>query len=276
MSVRICIPSKEIRRGCIVCTIACLGRARSEPRHVQYPPAGGDDLAVALGGAGVGHLGDLRRLGEAADHVALRGGLRVAGGGEDDGHRPVVVELGGGAGEAAGLAGGEEELGQVGAQPRQHRLRLGVAEAGVELEHLRALGADHQAGVEDAVEGDAAGGHRRDDRAVDPLDDLLDLGRRRSRGPASSCPCRRCSGPGRRRRSACSPGPGRAGRRSRRRRSPAARAPRPRGTPRARPWSAPKRRSVKKTSIASRASASSWQMITPLPAASPSALSTVG
>ena len=72
------------------------------------------------------------------DHVALRGGLRVAGRGEDDGHRPVVAELGLGAGQAARLARGEAEVDQVGAQPRQHRLRLGVAEAGVELEHLRA------------------------------------------------------------------------------------------------------------------------------------------
>ena len=38
----------------------------------------------------------------------------------------------------------------------------------------------------------------------------------------------------------------------------------------------PKRRSVKNTSTASRASASLAQMITPLPAASPSALSTAG
>ena len=40
--------------------------------------------------------------------------------------------------------------------------------------------------------------------------------------------------------------------------------------------SSPKRRSVKKTSTASRASASVAQMITPLPAASPSAFSTAG
>src|SRR5689334_16449077 len=86
--------------GGIVCTIARLGGARTKTRHVQYPPTGGDDLAVALGGAGVGHLGDRRRLVETADHVPLRGGLRVAGGGEDDGHRPVVAELGRGPGQA--------------------------------------------------------------------------------------------------------------------------------------------------------------------------------
>ena len=110
------------------------------------------------------------------DHVALRGGLGIAGGGEDHGHRPVVVELRRDPPQPARLAGGEEELGQVRAQPRQHRLRLRVPEAGVELEHLGAIRADHQARVEDAAEGDAAGGHRRDDGAVDAVDELPDLG----------------------------------------------------------------------------------------------------
>ena len=121
-------------------------------------------------------LSNFRCLGKPGDHVALGRGFRVAGGGEDDGHRPVVAELGRHPGEAAWFAGGEEELGEVGVQPRQHRLGLGVAEAGVELEHLRPIGSHHQPGVEDAVEGDPAGGHRRDDRPVHPLDDLLDLG----------------------------------------------------------------------------------------------------
>src|SRR6478752_4314170 len=96
--------------GSIVCAIACLGRRRAEARHVQYPPARGNDLAVALSRPRVGHFGDLGRLGEAVDDVALRGGLGVAGRGEDHGHRPLVAELRRGAGEAAGLAGGEEEL----------------------------------------------------------------------------------------------------------------------------------------------------------------------
>src|SRR6476646_7161661 len=80
--------------GGIVCTIARLGGTATQAGHIQHPPPGGDDLAVPLGGAGVGHLGDLRRLGEAGDDVALRGGLGVAGGGEDDGDCPVVLELG--------------------------------------------------------------------------------------------------------------------------------------------------------------------------------------
>src|SRR4051794_11605180 len=114
--------------GGIVCAIARLRRARAEAGHIQYPPTGRDYLAVARDGAGVGHLGDRRRLGQAVDHVALGGALWIAGRGENDRHRPVVVELGGHPGKATRLAGGEEELGEVGAQPRQHRLGLGVTE----------------------------------------------------------------------------------------------------------------------------------------------------
>src|SRR3546814_5984842 len=59
------------------------------------------------------------------------------------------------------------------------RSRFRVAEAHVELDHLRRAGlVDHQAGVEEACERRAVGGHaahsRRDDLAQDPL---LDLGR---------------------------------------------------------------------------------------------------
>ena len=170
-----------------------------------------------------------------ADHVALRGGRRVAGGGEDEGHRPVVGELRLGARQAARLARGQQR------SSRSERSRGSTA--WVSGSPKRALNSstfgpprpDHQAGVEDAVEGMAAARHRRRRPGG---------GRRRrsprprpgrSRAPASSCPCRRCSAPRRRRRSACSPGRGRAAPRSRRRRGRAARAPRPRGTPRARP-----------------------------------------
>ena len=145
------------------------------------------------------------------DHVALRRALRVAGRGEHHGHRPVVGELGLDAGEPAGLARREAELEQVGLEPRQHRLRLGVAEAAVELEHLGPGGGQHQPGVEDAVEGRpaaapsarrSAGGRSRRSPATRRV---VEAGHR-----ASSCPCRRCSARGRRRRSACSPAPARA------------------------------------------------------------------
>jgi hypothetical protein len=138
-------------------------------------------ISPSLRRAGVGHLGQRRRLAEAADHVALRGALGVAGRGQHHGHRPVLVELGGVGGEAAGLAGGGEQLEQVGAQSRQHRLGLGIAEADVELDHPGPVGADHQARVEHAVEGSAAARHRRDDRPVHEVDELADLERAEAR-----------------------------------------------------------------------------------------------
>ena len=59
---------------------------------------------------------------------------------------------------------GRAVLEQVAVQPRQHGLRLRVAEAAVELEHLDAGLRHDQAGVEHAAVGDAAPAERRDDR----------------------------------------------------------------------------------------------------------------
>ena len=79
-----------------------------------------------------------------------------------------VVPLQLGARQAAGLARrAAAASSRSRAQPRQHGLRLGVAEAHVELEHLRAVGGQHQPGVEDAVERRAARAQLVDDRLVD-------------------------------------------------------------------------------------------------------------
>src|SRR5262245_38341251 len=72
--------------GRIVCAIAGRGRGGPERRHVEDPTSGGKDLAVVLRRAGVGDLGELGGVVEAADRVAHRGALRVAGRGEDQGH----------------------------------------------------------------------------------------------------------------------------------------------------------------------------------------------
>src|SRR3954452_13476687 len=55
----------------IVCTIAGVGRCRSEGGDVEDASPGGDDLTIPLGGSRVRHLGDLRRLVEAADRIPL-------------------------------------------------------------------------------------------------------------------------------------------------------------------------------------------------------------
>src|SRR6476619_1951549 len=58
----------------IVCTIAGVGRCRSGGGHVEDASPFRDDIAVLRRGPRVSHLGQLDRIGEAADHVPLRGG----------------------------------------------------------------------------------------------------------------------------------------------------------------------------------------------------------
>ena len=116
---------------------------------------------------------------EPADDVARRGARRVAAGGEHDADRGARVPLELRARQAARLGRGEQQREQVGAQPRQHDLRLGIAEADVELEHLRApSGAEHQARVEDAVERRAAARELVDDGLVDGRDHVARRARR--------------------------------------------------------------------------------------------------
>ena len=182
--------------------------------------------------------------------------LGIAAGGEDDRHRPVVGELRVGASKAAGLTRRQTELDQVGAQPRQHRLRLGIAEATVELEHLRPVRGDHQARVEHPVvrrfragasgRRSAGGRRRRSPRC----------GHDRTPEPASSCPCHPCSARDRRRRSACSPGPGASGTTFSPSQSASSDSSSPSRCSSSTTSVSPNRRSTKKTSTASRASAS--------------------
>ena len=187
MSSRICIPSKLILRAASYARSRAWPASGPKPVTPKHAAAGGHDAPLVVArGPGMRDLDavDGRSLVEPRDHVALRCGRRVAGGGEHHGHGPVVGEARLGAGEAARLAAREEQVGQVGAQPGKDGLRLRVAEAHVVLEHPGAGDRHHQARVEDAVEGRAAIRHRGDDRTVDQVGDLLhavgaDAGHRR-------------------------------------------------------------------------------------------------
>jgi hypothetical protein len=60
----------------------------------------------------------------------------------------------------AAVDGGFDQVDQVRLQAQHHRLGFRIAEAHVELDHLRrAAGIDHQAGIEEAGERDAVGDH---------------------------------------------------------------------------------------------------------------------
>ena len=253
MSVRICIPSKEMRPA------ASYARSRAAagvgPRAVTLstrPPAVTIRPSRSAVPAWVTSASSAAAV-QPLDHVALRGALRIAGRGQDERHRPVLVEL-----RLDARRGRPARARRRQRSTRSERSRgstawvSGSPKRALNSSTFGPVGADHQARRRGRRGRGARAGHRRQRRPVHGVDDLLDLaaaeaGHRRVAAHAAGV-----RAPGRRRRSACSPGPGRAAPRSRRRRARAARAPRPRGTPRGRPSVSPKRRSAKKTSTASR------------------------
>ena len=93
-----------------------------------------------------------------------------------------------------------QDIEQVALQQRQDHLRLGVAKAAVELQHPRPVGRQHQAGVEHAGIGDAFTRACRPPSAAAWSASTPARSRRSPRARAHRRPCRRCSGPGRRRR----------------------------------------------------------------------------
>ena len=84
------------------------------------------------------------------------------------------------AGEIACRRAGERPE-QVAVDEREHGLRLGIAEAAVELEHARPVRGQHQPGEEQADERRAALVQAPRERVVDVLDELVDLRRREAR-----------------------------------------------------------------------------------------------
>src|SRR5580693_3527461 len=79
---------------------------------------------------------------------------------------------------------GEEDLGKIAIEQRQHDFRFGIAEANVELDNARATVGDHDSDVEDATINPSliaqAFERRLDDLALDLLDNLRRYDRSRS------------------------------------------------------------------------------------------------
>ena len=103
-----------------------------------------------------GHVLHGLGVGDAGDDFALLIAAGVARARQDNSHGPLVapVEL-----NLIKLAvgTGEHNLDQVVLEARQHDLRLGVAKAGIELQHLGAGGGEHKATVQAAAVVDALG-----------------------------------------------------------------------------------------------------------------------
>ena len=151
------------------------------------PAAGGDDLALLDRGAGVEDA-DPTGLGlvDPADHVTVAGLGRVLLGRHH--HRDRSAGLPRQRLDVGQLAGRRrvQEPAERSLEQRQQRLRLGVAEAAVELDHPDAARRERQAGVQQSAERRTAAAQLVDGRLEDLLGDLLDQ--------LFRCPGQRCVG----------------------------------------------------------------------------------
>ena len=139
----------------------------------EDPPTVRDDPVTVQRGACVedertGRLGLL----DAVDRRALVAALGIVARRDHDCHGRVV---GGRELDASGVAGrgSGERADEIALDAGQERLRLGVAEAAVELEHARAALGEHHPGEEHADERRVASCELGEHRRVDRLHELL-------------------------------------------------------------------------------------------------------
>src|SRR5207253_2632234 len=100
---------------------------------------------------------------------------RVVLGGEHDGYRRVLRSSEVGT-QKASCCRGRHRPEQVALEQREQRLRLGIAEAAVELQHLWPIVRKHESGVEHADEWRAPYGELVEDWTMDRVEEPLDLG----------------------------------------------------------------------------------------------------
>ena len=152
----------------------------------QHPAPVRHDLTVLEGRPRVEDLHplDLGRLVEATDDLALRVVARVSLGGHDHADRRALVPLQGVDFSEPPLGERHQHRGQVRLEPHQQRLSLGVAKPDVEFQHLGALVAHHQAGVQHPLEWAVATLHGVDGGDQDLADDVVHHQGRDLRGRA--------------------------------------------------------------------------------------------
>ena len=154
-----------------------LRETRGEGGDAQHAAAVHHDLPCGVfRGAGVDE-GDTARRSREGDDIALRVGVGVSLGGDDDAEGVFGPDLERGAAERAG-GGGPEKGQDVVLEAREHDLRLGIAEAGVVLEYARSGWRKHDADKKCATEVDALVGDGVDRRADDLAVDLVEQGGR--------------------------------------------------------------------------------------------------
>lgn len=117
----------------------CLGQRRATSHDEQHA-ASGRQNPVAVGFRA--HMVDRTLdLVEPLDLMTLLIAARVPLRGEHDAQCGTVVPL---KLRVAAVGHGTEDIDDVALQARQHNLRLGIAETGIELDHLDAVGRLHQ------------------------------------------------------------------------------------------------------------------------------------
>ena len=148
----------------------------AQASDAEHPAAGGHHAAVGFGGAGVEDLGvgevvfGLQAVNDVAglvvEGIAAARQHHAEGGAGIPLHLRLVVIA------QAFPQRLQAERGQIRLEAHQHRLRLWIAEAAVELDDARlAVAVDHQADVEEALKGRAFGGHAAQRGADDALHD---------------------------------------------------------------------------------------------------------
>ena len=126
---------------------AGLGDCRTLTRHGQHPTTGRDQFALCIGvdaGAEDADTGHRRSRVEAFDAIAESKITRITLRRTHDRYGRAIVE-GRSRAEIAGSGRGEK-FAEIAREPRQHDLRLRIAEAHVVLEHLGPGGREHEAG----------------------------------------------------------------------------------------------------------------------------------
>ena len=96
-------------------------------------------------------IGQCRGGIEPADRLTFGDRPRIPFACHHDAHRRGIPPAGRRAGFKLTIHGGIEQFEKARVEPHQQRFAFWVAEAGVELQHLRSLGGEHQPGVEHAL-----------------------------------------------------------------------------------------------------------------------------
>ena len=160
-------------------------------RGDRHDPAPGrmSDAADRLGAGVEDHASLSGGIVEAADRDRVGAGLGIAGRGHDHRHRRLRRPVDAHIVERPGSAG-DHDLVEVAAQQPDHRLRLGIPETAVELEHLQPVVGDHEPGVKQPAVGRAREAQRGQGRPDDLLAGsgdqiIVGVGRRRHRSHAA-------------------------------------------------------------------------------------------